>query len=117
MKLKKLLSSVAELSDMTLMFPDTSELYHLQSRTAAANLVNNVRDEVIGRTGLVDEFNPHEFFPEGSPTIILKHYSVAAGHRLRAHVIAPNGDAMDVDFTVPPVDLMRLARDELGGLL
>lgn len=105
-----------------LVFPDPSQLYHLLSRTAAADFRNGVRDDVIQLGGeyLQDEFNPHEFFPAGGATIILSHQPAeprggSNSTRVLAHTIAPNGDGMDFHFNLPPIAMMREAKLELGG--
>ena len=97
-----------------LVFPDPSELYHLLSRTAAADFRNGVRYDVIQLGGefLRDEFNPHEFFPAGGETIILSHQPAeprggSNSVRVLAHAIAPNGDGIDLYFNLPPLEQMR----------
>lgn len=102
-----------------LVFPDPSMLYHLLSRTAAADFRNGVRDDVIQLGGefLQDEFNPHEFFPPSSMNTILNHKPdvLRGGFRVLGHVTAPTGDAADVEFTLPTLDILRAAKLELGG--
>lgn len=105
-----------------LVFPDPSELYHLLSRTAAANFRNGVRYDVIRLGGefLRDEFNPHEFFPAGGRTIILRHQPTdprggSNTIRVLAHAITPTGDAVDLQFNLPPIEQLRAAKRVMEG--
>lgn len=104
-------------SPTKLGFPDSTTLYHLQSRSAAAIFRNKVRHDIIGLTGLMNEFDVEEFFADNPEMVILHHTPQRDGSiRVLAHCILIDGSGADLSFTLPSVTKLREVRRQLEYL-